>query len=62
LHVTHDSEIRIFDLPLPMMPSADQERAITVAVRAFAQAFDEEVARARGAYTRALLGWKEGNL
>jgi hypothetical protein len=46
VHCSDESDPRVFDLPLLITSAADQERAVTVAAHAFAQAFNEDVRRA----------------
>jgi hypothetical protein len=43
VHGSAESDPRVFDLPLPRASAADQERAVTVAAHAFAQAFNDEL-------------------
>ena len=50
-----ETDPRIFDLPLPAMPTADQERAVTEAAKAFAQTFTKEVQRAREMHAASLV-------
>ncbi len=50
-----ETDPRIFDLPLPAMPTADQERAVTEAAKAFAHAFTEELRRARELHASGLV-------
>ncbi len=54
LLVEYDGDVRVFDLPLQLMPAADRDRAITAAAQAFAEIFNNEVARARVAHALAL--------
>jgi hypothetical protein len=46
VYCSAESDPRVFDLPLLVTSAADQERAVTIAAHAFAQAFDEDVRRA----------------
>jgi hypothetical protein len=50
-----ETDARIFDLPLPITPEADQARAVAEAAKAFAQTFNEEVRRARELHAASLV-------